>query len=285
MTQWQQFYQSIRDASWPDCVNEQEFYLLPQHIQQEIVELHNGRPFVAVDSSDLQFLAPGSRLYQPNSHNQDPATCDQTFAVASDFVIQYAAGHDGGGTAHCQNYSRVLRYLYPNRVFDSCLEWCSGPGFIGFRLLSDGICRNLTLQDVYQPALQAAEQTWQHRPARLASAQLHVVATDTIQSMPTNLTFDLVVANPPNYDNPWLDLDCPDQIRITQDVGWRIHQEFFANIGARLHRNGRVILIKAIESGSVDTYMPWITQGGLQVVRVFRERIAPGWYYMELKHQ
>jgi hypothetical protein len=285
MTQWQQFYQSIRDASWPDCATENEFDQLPAEVQHEILHVHNGQAYVRPNHSDFEFLEPGQSLHQGNYHSSQAPVCDLRFAAASDFAVHYAIGQAGGGEQQGQNYARVLRFLYPGRTFDHCLEWCSGPGFVGFRLLSDGICRNLTLQDVYQPALRAAEQTWQHRPARLASAQLHVVATDTIQSMPANLTFDLVVANPPNYDNPWLDLDCPDQIRITQDVGWRIHQEFFTNIGARLHRDGRVVLIKAIESGSVDTYMPWITQGGLQVVRVFRERIAPGWYYMELKHQ
>jgi len=35
MTPWQQFYQSVRDISWPNCDQEQDFVNLPDHIQQE----------------------------------------------------------------------------------------------------------------------------------------------------------------------------------------------------------------------------------------------------------
>lgn len=35
MSTWQEFYNQIRDYSWPDCATEAEFSLLPEHIQQE----------------------------------------------------------------------------------------------------------------------------------------------------------------------------------------------------------------------------------------------------------
>lgn len=38
MTPWQDFYQSIRDPSWPDCDLEKDFAELPAHIQQECIE-------------------------------------------------------------------------------------------------------------------------------------------------------------------------------------------------------------------------------------------------------
>lgn len=39
MSTWGNFYNEIRDASWPDCDNEQEFSKLPERIQQECVEV------------------------------------------------------------------------------------------------------------------------------------------------------------------------------------------------------------------------------------------------------
>jgi hypothetical protein len=33
---WQEFYQQVRDPSWPDCVDPQQIKYLPKHIQQEI---------------------------------------------------------------------------------------------------------------------------------------------------------------------------------------------------------------------------------------------------------
>jgi len=38
MTTWSDFYDQIRDSSWPDCTTEDQFALLPEHIQQECQE-------------------------------------------------------------------------------------------------------------------------------------------------------------------------------------------------------------------------------------------------------
>lgn len=35
MSTWKEFYQDIRDPSWPDCDNEQDFHTLPEYIQSE----------------------------------------------------------------------------------------------------------------------------------------------------------------------------------------------------------------------------------------------------------
>ena len=35
MSTWQEFYNEIRDPSWPDCATEDDFLQLPDHIQQE----------------------------------------------------------------------------------------------------------------------------------------------------------------------------------------------------------------------------------------------------------
>lgn len=285
MTLWQQFYNNIRDPAWPDCVTEHEFDQLSDAIQQEILHVHHGKSYVCPDHSDFEFIQPGQHLQKAGLDNNAPSECNLKFPVASDFDVHHSADQIGAWSHASQNYSRVLKYLYPNKTFDHCLDWCAGPGPIGFRLLSDGICRNLTLQEIHAPALHAAEQTWQNRPDRLKSAHLHMACTDTIESMPLHSKFDLVVGNPPNGDNAWFDSDNPTMIRVGRDVGWRIHQEFFANIAARLHTQGRIVLAKRIETGSADTFLPWITKGGLRVARVFRERKALERYYIELQHQ
>jgi hypothetical protein len=41
---WWEFYYRVRDASWPDCDNEQEFSSLPDHIQRECCEVFGYRP-------------------------------------------------------------------------------------------------------------------------------------------------------------------------------------------------------------------------------------------------
>jgi hypothetical protein len=44
MTPWQQFYQTVRDPSWPDCEQETDFESLPDHVRQEIISLHGYHP-------------------------------------------------------------------------------------------------------------------------------------------------------------------------------------------------------------------------------------------------
>jgi hypothetical protein len=44
MSTWQEFYNQIRDSSWPDCATEAEFSLLPKHIQQECQTVHGYVP-------------------------------------------------------------------------------------------------------------------------------------------------------------------------------------------------------------------------------------------------
>jgi len=40
MTPWQVFYDSIRDPAWPPCNDEKDFHALPEHIRQEIIDVH-----------------------------------------------------------------------------------------------------------------------------------------------------------------------------------------------------------------------------------------------------
>lgn len=39
MSTWHEFYNQIRDPAWPDCKNEHDFNLLPDHIQKECIEV------------------------------------------------------------------------------------------------------------------------------------------------------------------------------------------------------------------------------------------------------
>ena len=44
MTTWTEFYNQIRDFSWPDCATEDQFALLPDHIQEECQTVHGYVP-------------------------------------------------------------------------------------------------------------------------------------------------------------------------------------------------------------------------------------------------
>lgn len=44
MTDWQQFYQAVKDPSWPECDTEDEYKFLPQRIRDECETLHGYTP-------------------------------------------------------------------------------------------------------------------------------------------------------------------------------------------------------------------------------------------------
>jgi len=41
---WQIFYENVRDSAWPDCDKESEFISLPDHIKQELIEFFHYVP-------------------------------------------------------------------------------------------------------------------------------------------------------------------------------------------------------------------------------------------------
>jgi hypothetical protein len=53
MSTWQEFYDQIRDPSWPECADESQFELLPEYIQTECQEVFGYRPGQFQKSSKL----------------------------------------------------------------------------------------------------------------------------------------------------------------------------------------------------------------------------------------
>jgi hypothetical protein len=66
---WNEFYQSIRSPDWPQCGV--SFDMLPQHIQQECIELHGYNQFVLPFLQSWQDLRP-----RTNFLKQDATTVD-----------------------------------------------------------------------------------------------------------------------------------------------------------------------------------------------------------------
>ena len=153
---------------------------------------------------------------------------------------------------------------------------------MGFRLLSDGIIRNVTMMDRHRPALSACEKSWQERPARLASAQFESVHGTQVSALQQR-QFDLIIANPPNFDD---DTWRPGQAkhRLTQDPGWMIHDDFFRNIGSNLAKDGVILLIKNIYGSQPIDHAAAIHEGGLQIRRVFTYVQQEYEYYLEIAH-
>lgn len=285
MNLWHQFYSNIRDQSWPDCINETEFVFLPDKIQQEILQEHNGSKYITLGADDVetQTCEHWSALDNKSLTENRALTY---IKIASDFRVYFSKEMEGGGLHFGQNYPRVLRYLYPNQQFDHCLEWCAGAAFIGFRILSDGICKRLTLLEAYRPAVDACRVTSTDMPARCAT-NVNVVHGNKIKQLDMQIKFDLVVGNPPHFAvvPSWFgEHDIANANRICVDKDWQTHQEFFANIKTRLAPNGVILLQENINGSSVHEFREFIESHGLRVGRCIRETACPEFWYLEVLH-
>jgi len=71
-SQWREFYNKIKDSTWPDCGSMDEFDQLPSIIKQEILEIHAGPAEHALLTYRLILDDESRRLYfDPNSNNSD----------------------------------------------------------------------------------------------------------------------------------------------------------------------------------------------------------------------
>jgi 16S rRNA G966 N2-methylase RsmD len=279
---WQEFYKAIRDPSWPECYNEHHFHQLPYRIQQEIINDHNGMSFVSLQAADIEYINTNLQSESFNAYANIEFNPDQQFRITDDFVVYYTQCLEGDGTTNGQDFPNVIRHFYPQRKFQHCLDWCSGAGFIGFRLLSDGICDRLTLQDCHQPAIDACKYTMQRMPAEYQQKTQAICSAD-LSYLDDTMVFDLVVGNPPPlFYQPefasWFD---PNYARILIDPGWRAHHDFLANIAHNLAPDG-VILLKNFQQVSIKQYEPLLAKNGLTVTRAFKEVFSPSLWYLEL---
>jgi methylase of polypeptide subunit release factors len=204
------------------------------------------------------------------------------------FKVFYEPGMDGGGTWFGQEYISVIPERYPRRIFENCLEWCAGPGYIGYSILDHGLCNHLSLVEIHTPTAQQAQRT-KEDSSNQCDSQVTIYNTGDISQLPENAKFDLIVGNPPHFFHASTD---PTSSRIESDPGWQVHQNFFANIAQHLTRDGVILLQENMLETTVDTFSPYIESAGLKVTDWFQ---SPKWfgypkdscliYYIEIMHQ
>lgn len=170
---------------------------------------------------------------------------------------------DGGGARFGQDYLTFL----PQHLgtVDHIMEWCAGPGFIGFSLLAAGLCKKLTLVDVNPVAVAACRETV-HRNG--LDDRVRVYESDCMDGVPHGAVFDLVVANPPH---------CPDTTPspgghtqlIYNDVAWGVHRKFYRQIPEFLPNSGRVILQEDASQSTGEDFRAMIADAGLEFLGTF----------------
>jgi methylase of polypeptide subunit release factors len=165
--------------------------------------------------------------------------------------------------------------------FNAALEWCSGPGFIGFALLAEHICDSLCLVDINPEAIQCVART-------IDANQLQNCArgyvSDNLSAVPEHERFDFVVASPPaccniNSSHSFLSPSVPRDLfyLLAQDPNWQIHSGFYGQIGAFLNP-GAILAIVELEPYKREVIVrdqPWDVRPEVPAV-VFEQMMRAG---------
>lgn len=289
---WLNFYNSVKDITWPQVKTQQDFLNLPPGILKELLfdhhlledtvskpkVMHNG--FKNLKSNKLV------RLDNPADFEDRPLLNHDQIFTANDIKIRYHSSLDGGGTLYGQRYSSVIEKLYPNQVFENCFEWCSGPGFIGFDLLSRKLCQTLYLNDIYYPAIESIKLTIDQNPNQCLG-RVFYHHSESISSLPSDWKFDLVVANPPHW-NPLLGqmiTNISFNDRICADNGWNLHNDFFSNIKKYLNPDAVILLQEQSYASGPESFRSVIEQNNMYINDCYWESNNSDFYYLEVKQQ
>ena len=150
----------------------------------------------------------------------------------NDIPIYYTEETNGGGSFFLIDYIDYFKEYYPDKKFHNALEWCAGPGFIGFGMLSCDVCDHITFLETYDKAINLLQKTINDSSINNAT----IVHADNVQALDGK--YDLIVGNPPHFceyqlmqKNAYYSNHSKENWeRIAVDTNWDIHREFFTNI-------------------------------------------------------
>jgi methylase of polypeptide subunit release factors len=156
-------------------------------------------------------------------------------------IVSCEQEHDGGGSTQYADFINFFKEKGDDLPkYKNCLEWCAGPGFIGYSLLDEEVCQHVTFMDIHEPAIDDARN---NAIFNNLTDRTSFYTIDAIHKLPTDLKFDLVVGNPPHSlkaSEEWL--NNKGLFRLIVDLDWKIHEEFFAHITDYLLPGAEVIL-------------------------------------------
>ncbi|MGD9922371.1 MAG: methyltransferase [Pseudorhodoplanes sp.] len=197
-----------------------------------------------------------------------------------DIHVQYKKHLDGGGTYFGQDFIPLLKSWGMPRQ-ERAFEWCAGPGFIGLSMMAHGLCETLCLADINPEAVEACRRTV---AANRLEPRVSVYESDNLKDIPASETWDLVVSNPPHFDDGYYEAELR-----AHDPGWRLHREFLKDVGRFLKPDGVIVLQENNNGSTAATFRNMIDEAGLKTVFVNNEipQLTPDhrFFYLGIMHK
>jgi methylase of polypeptide subunit release factors len=179
--------------------------------------------------------------------------------------VFYLPHLEGGGLTFGQDYIKVVRRLFGK--VDHICEFGAGPGFIGFSLLANGLCKRLTLIDINPEAVRIARKTVAENGLK---TEVRVYLSDGLSNVPESEKWDLVVSNPPHFDGKYRDY--VEDVRV-YDPKWEIHSRFYRDVPAHLKSGGSVLFYENLYGARPSLWEKMIgKQKDLKYIKSFRSR-------------
>ena len=287
MNNWAEFYQNIRFSNlpeahdWPDCSNFEDVKHLPVEIQLKILHTHLYLSFPTEETSSLitqlaQSAQEIVQLCEPSDVDyflDNPTLLLSHETECQGIKIKYHPSMEGGGIYRSPMFIEVLSLIAPNRIFNHCLEWCSGPGFIGYSLLGKGLCKQLDLADIWQPSLTAAK-------AVKAPCNVDTWHIRNLCDIQPPRMYDLIVANPPWWPGNLLQ---NQHNRLGADPDLAILKKFLKDAKNYLTPDGIIVLIEGQTYTGPKDISNALADTGLELTQVL-ERSDQWHWFVGIEH-
>ena len=219
--------------------------------------------------------------------------------------IFYTPQTNGGGDYFFPEYLDLVIENY-GRVHH-IMEWCSGPGFIGYGMVACNICDRLTLLDKFEPAIEIAKKTASNSKTkdidladpekiyhRRICPRVKIYHSDNCSVLPEDEKIDLVVGNPPHFECKEDAIKALSKLggtplfndhlsEILLDPNWDAHRDMFNELSTRLSDDGRICLQLHSGGSDVDTFKPMVEEAGLRITARMESAQYQDIYYMEVQ--
>lgn len=203
----------------------------------------------------------------------------EPFELDSGITLSDIRNLDGGGSTHYKDFLTIVRDLGKDH-YTKGLEWCAGPGFIGYSMLGHDICDHMVFMDKFAPAIDSCNDT---ATQNNLTDKVTTYVVERISDIPDTEKFDLVLGNPPhvwdkdqfmegiraewaerNHELKQENIDILE--RLLLDHGKNIHKEFFDNISNYLLPNADLFISEPGGSDVMPEMIEYSKANGLTLM-------------------
>jgi|TARA_B110000902_G_C14087830_1_gene505657 tRNA1(Val) A37 N6-methylase TrmN6 len=179
------------------------------------------------------------------------------------FLVYTSNKLDGYGYQTAADAVSCINHFSNGRIYNHCLEWCAGPGYLGFGTLSQGLTKNLTLLDIHEPNKIVVEKTIDKNNL---NDNVNFILSDNFKNHNTDVKYDLIIGNPPHFTfSPTYGNIDPNEHRKFKDENWNIHKDFFKTVSNHITDDADIILMENTKGSNLDTFAKMIESNGLRI--------------------